>query len=105
MNDLSAIISALNLVGLGGVGLFLYYLFKGLNERIKTLTDISKEQEKILAVVRQRAEEMEQWRKEYKFLVEDFQDLGKRLDTRRNELVQWRHSRSQVLSQMILWVK
>jgi hypothetical protein len=69
MNDLSAIISVLNLVGLGGVGLFLYYLFKGLNERIKTLTDISKEQEKILAVVRQRAEEMEQWRKEYKFLV------------------------------------
>ena len=87
MNELTAIISGLNLLGLGGVGVFLYYLFKGLSEKIKTLTEITKEQEKTLAVVRDRAVELEKWRDEYKRMVSDFQDIGSKLDIRRNALV------------------
>ena len=88
MSDLSAIISGLNLLGLGGVGVFIYYLFKGLTQKIKTLTEISEEQEKTLAVVRDRALELEKWREEYKRMVSDFQDIGSKLDQRRNNLVQ-----------------
>ena len=48
MNDLSAIISALNLVGLGGVGLFLYYLFKASMRELRPLPISQKNKRKSL---------------------------------------------------------
>lgn len=87
MSNMSAAIQVLNFLGLGGVGIFIYYLFKGLSQRIKTLTEITKEQDKTLQIVRERALEMERWREDYKKIIDDFQDLGSKLDARRNELI------------------
>jgi len=81
------IVSVLNLIGLGGVGFFIYYLFKGLNQRINTLTEITKEQDKVLAVVRERAGEMQEWRKDYRTLFDEFQEIGAKLDARKNRLI------------------
>lgn len=109
MKDLAGIISILNLVGLGGVGVFLYYTFKGLNQRIKTLTEITSEQEKTLSVVRQRADEFEEWRKAYKTLVDDFSDLGRKLDERRKVLLQELEvanaQKTEELAQVKAWFK
>lgn len=87
MADLQLLISFLNLLGLGGVGIFLYYLFKGLKERIKTLTELAMEQHKTLEAVRARAEEMDRLKDSYKQALLDFEDMGHKLEQRRNELV------------------
>lgn len=82
------ILDVLNLVGLGGVSVFLYYLFKGLRERITTLTQLAEEQKKTLEAVRTRAEEMDRLSSAYKQAVSDFQEMGEKLDLRRKELIQ-----------------
>jgi hypothetical protein len=87
MTDLTTIISALNLLGLGGLSLFIYYVIKGLRERVANLTELAREQKDTLEAVRTRAVEMDKLSKDYKQALTDFQKMGKRLDERRNELV------------------
>jgi DNA repair ATPase RecN len=87
MKDLNSIISLLNLVGLGGVGAFLYYLYKGLTERINSLTELANEQNKTLEAVRGRAEEFDKLSQSYKKALTDFQEMGDKLETRRQELI------------------
>jgi hypothetical protein len=87
MGDITAIVSVMNFLGLGGLGLFIYYVIKGLKERIGNLTELAKEQKVTLDAVRERALEMDKLSKEYKQALTDFQDMGKKLDERRNELV------------------
>jgi hypothetical protein len=87
MSDIATIVSALNLLGLGGLGLFIYYVVKGLRERIQALTDLASEQSKTLDVVRTRALELDQLRKDYKQAVDDFQDIGHKLEERRNAVI------------------
>lgn len=87
MTDITQIVSILNLLGLGGLGLFLYYVIKGLTERVANLTDLANEQKATLEAVRARAIEMDRLSKDYKQALTDFQDMGKKLDERRNELV------------------
>ncbi len=88
MKDLNTIISLLNLAGLGGVGFFLYYLHKGLTERISNLSQLAVEQQKTIAAVGERALEIDKLSKHYKQALEDFQDMGAKLESRRKELVE-----------------
>lgn len=88
MKDLNTIISLLNLAGLGGVGFFLYYLHKGLTERISNLSQLAVEQQKTIAAVGERALEIDKLSKHYKQALEDFQDMGAKLENRRKELVE-----------------
>jgi DNA repair exonuclease SbcCD ATPase subunit len=85
---MSPVLDLLNLVGLGGVALFLYYLYRGLRERIKALAELAEEQHKTLEAVRTRAEEMDRLSGAYKQAVSDFQEIGEKLDLRRKELIQ-----------------
>jgi len=87
MKDFNTIISLLNLLGLGGVGFFLYYLHKGLTERISNLSQLAKEQQKTISAVNERALEVDKLSKHYKQALEDFQDMGSKLENRRKELV------------------
>lgn len=94
MNVLTSIISILNLLGLGGIGIFIYYTIKGLRERINSLNKLVEEQQKTLDTVRERAEEISELSKYYKQVTEDskkfmkdFQEMGEKLEKRRNELV------------------
>lgn len=87
MADLDTVISLLNLVGLGGVGVFLYYLIRGLRERIATLTELTQEQKKTLEAVRGRAEEMDRLSESYKRALIDFEEMGKKIEERRRELI------------------
>lgn len=66
MEDLQAIISILNFLGLGGLGAFLYFLVKGLKERIISLTALANEQKMTLETVRDRAEEAGRLSQSYK---------------------------------------
>jgi len=88
MKDFNTIISLLNLAGLSGVGFFIYYLFKGLKERIGNLSKLAEEQRQTLDVVRERAIEVDKLSKYYKQTLEDFQDMGTKLEKRRNELIE-----------------
>ena len=87
MNDLNTVISLLNFAGLGGVGFFIYYLFKGLKERITNLSKLAEEQKQTLDAVRERAIEIDKLSQYYKQALEDFQDMGSKLENRRQELV------------------
>lgn len=87
MTDLNTIISALNLFGIGGMGLFIYYLIKGLKERINSLSELAEEQQKTLVVVKDRAEETDKLSQYYKKALEDFQDMGQKIEERRKELI------------------
>ena len=87
MNDLNTIISILNFLGLGGLGFFLYYLIRGLRERIANLSTLAQEQKQTLDVVRERAIEIDKLSQHYKKAMTDFQDMGKILEDRRQELV------------------
>jgi hypothetical protein len=87
MLTLADLTSILNLVGLGGLAVFIWYTIKGLRERITNLTELAKEQQETLAAVRSRAEESDRLSKAYKEALLDFQEFGKKLDERRNELV------------------
>ncbi|HTY22241.1 MAG TPA: hypothetical protein VMC85_03870 [Desulfomonilaceae bacterium] len=87
MSDIAAMASVLDLLGLGGLGLFIYFVVKGMRERIGNLTQLANEQKVTLDAVRERALEMDKLSKDYKQALTDFQDMGKKLDERRNELV------------------
>lgn len=87
MNDINTIITLLNFLGLGGIGLFIYYTFKGLNERITNLSKLAEEQRQTLDVVRERAGEYDKLSKCYKQTLEEFQEMGVKLEKRRKELV------------------
>jgi chromosome segregation ATPase len=60
---------------------------KGLKERVANLTELAREQRDTLEAVRTRAVKMDKLSKDYKQALLDFQEMGKRLDERRNELV------------------
>lgn len=74
-------------MGLGGVGVFLYYLYKGLKERISNLSALASEQQKTIEAISKRALEVDKLSKHYKQALEDFQDMGSKLEERRKELV------------------
>jgi DNA repair exonuclease SbcCD ATPase subunit len=95
VTDLSTVISLLNFLGLGGVGVFLYYLFRGLKERIATLTELTQEQNRTLEAVRGRAEEMDRLSESYKRALLDFEEMGKKLEERRKELIKELEAASQ----------
>ncbi|SRR6266540_3911289 len=95
MADLQTIISLLNLLGFGGVGVFLYYLYKGLKDRIDTLTELAQEQKHTLEAVRGRADEMDRLKESYKNIVSDFEEMGDKLKKRRQELVEELESANQ----------
>ncbi len=88
MKELSEIMSILNFLGLGGVGFFIFYFIKGLNQRISTLTALAEEQKKALEAARDRATEIEKLNKSYKESLDNFNDMGKKLEERRQELLQ-----------------
>jgi chromosome segregation ATPase len=60
----------LNLAGLGAIGYYVYYILKGVNQKIKNLSELTKEQKMTAEVIRERAEE-------YKVRIDD---LRKKLD-------------------------
>lgn len=88
MKDLSVLISILNFLGLSGFGFFVYYLFKGLKERISNLSKLAEEQKLTLEIVRERAIEIDKLSKYYKQTLEDFQDMGIKLENRRKRLIE-----------------
>lgn len=77
-------------------------MYKGLNDRVKNLTALTKEQKKTLEAVRERATEMDTWRRKYKELVQDFQELGGKLDARRNDLVKELEDANQKKDQQLI---
>jgi DNA repair exonuclease SbcCD ATPase subunit len=81
--DIAAILSGVNVIGLAVFG----FLVKSLRDRIENLTLLAKEQKETLDAVRTRATELDQLRKDYRQGLEDFQDLGKKLEDRRSQLV------------------
>lgn len=81
------VISVLNLLGLGGLAVFIYLVWKGLRERITNLTVLAEEQKQTLEAVRARATELDQMRKDYKQGLDDYQELGTRLNERHKLLV------------------
>ncbi len=88
MSDvISAVVSVLNLLGLGGLGVGVYVVFRALQERINALTALAAEQTKTLDAVRARAEESDRLAETYKRAVFDYEELGQKLNERRNELV------------------
>lgn len=87
MNDFTGVFSLLNLLGLGGLAWFIYYVIKGLRERIQALTQLAEEQRHTLDVVRTRAVELDQLRKDYRQALDDFQDIGHKLEERRNAVI------------------
>lgn len=84
---LAELIGGLNLLGLGGLGVFTYYVIRGLRERIQALTSLAQEQLQTLDVVRTRAVELDQLRKDYRQALDDFQDLGHKLEERRKAVI------------------
>jgi uncharacterized membrane protein YccC len=88
MKDLNTILSSLNLLGLGGMGVFIFYLVKGLMERISSLTLLAEEQKKTLDAVRDRASETDKLSQSYKKALADFQDMGEKIEKRRRELIE-----------------
>ena len=87
MKDLVQLFSILNFLGLGGLGIFIYYIIKGLRARILALTQLEQEQKKTLIIIQERARESNKLSKDYKKSLSDFQEMGQKLAERRNELV------------------
>ena len=87
MGNLNTVISLLNFVGLGGVGIFIYYVYKGLKERIRSLSELAEEQKQTLEAVRERAIEIDKLSQYYKKAMEDFQNMGSMIENRRQELI------------------
>jgi DNA repair ATPase RecN len=81
------ILLGVNSLGVVGVAVFLHYLFKGLQTRIAALTTLAEEQKKTLETVRVRAAELDRLSDSYKKAVADFEEMGQKLEMRRNALV------------------
>lgn len=81
------VFAVLNLLGLGGLAMFIIWTFKGLHARIENLTQLANEQKETLEAVRTRATELDQLRKDYRQGLDDFQHLGQRLEERRGQLL------------------
>jgi len=77
----------LNSLGLGGVAIYLYFVLNGLKEKINTLQGTINAQKDTLEAVRERADEFNRLSKGYKQALDDFEQMGKKLDQRRQELV------------------
>jgi hypothetical protein len=87
VNNFTDITSALNLLGLGGLAIFIIWTIKGLNQRISALTQLAKEQSKTLETVRSRAQEFEKLSEGYKKALLDFEEMGEKIERKRGELV------------------
>lgn len=77
----------LNSLGLVGMGIFLFFVFRALKQEIAALRTLAEEQNQTLDVVRHRAEEFDRLSKGYKQALEDYEAMGKKLEARRTELV------------------
>ncbi len=69
-----------NSAGLGGLGIALFFAWKALNNQIKTL-------QATLDAAKQRADEFEKLSEGYKKAVDDFNDMGEKLQSRREAVV------------------
>lgn len=87
MEKLQEVISYLNTLGIGGVGTFMYYLFKGVSEKVNILSDTINEQDKILKILREHTRELEKWRNDYKGMLNDFKEMGEKIDERKRVLI------------------
>jgi len=85
--DMEIAISILNTLGLGGVAVYIYFVFSGLKDKINTLQGTIDAQKETLEAVRERAEEFNRLSKGYKQALDDFEQMGKKIDERRQELV------------------
>jgi len=81
--NIAAIASCLNLLGLIVFG----YWVKGLRQRIDNLNLLAKEQRETVEVVRMRAAELDQLRKDYRQGLDDFKDLGEKMNEIRAKIV------------------
>jgi DNA repair exonuclease SbcCD ATPase subunit len=81
--NIAAIASCLNLLGLIVFG----YWVKGLRQRIENLHLLAREQKETVEVVRMRATELDQLRKDYRQGLDDFKDLGEKMNEIRAEIV------------------
>lgn len=85
---LAQAVEYLNLIGLGRVGVFVYFLFKSLHARIDGLHKLADEQATTLDAVRVRAEEMEALSASYKRAVVDQEEMLSIYKAHKNEELQ-----------------
>lgn len=81
------VFSILNTLGLAGVAIYLYFVLTGLKDKINTLQGTINAQKETLEAVRERADEFNRLSQGYKQALDDFEQMGKKLDERRKELV------------------
>lgn len=84
---LKTALQVLNSAGLVGVAGYMYWLFKGLRERVDNLKTLAEEQKATLQAVRDRAEEFDKLSQRYKAALSDFEEMGAKLEARRQQLV------------------
>lgn len=82
------VFSILNSLGLLGLAFFLWFIWQGLKDRIKSLRDLTEEQGKTLEAVRERAQEFDRLSQRYKQALADFDDMTTRTEARRKQVVQ-----------------
>ena len=87
MEDLVNVISLPNPLGLGGLGVFIYWLVRGLSQRVSALTQLVNDQKDTLKAVRARANEMERLSGAYKKALCDYEKMGQKIDHRRDTLL------------------
>ena len=79
-NDILTIIPALNLAGLGAIGYYLFYIWKGLQQKVKNLSELSNEQKLTAQAIRDRADE-------YKKKIEESKQLQQIHTEEKNEIL------------------
>lgn len=87
MKNISELVSILNLIGLSGVAFFIYWTYKGLRERIRSLTQLAEEQGMTLNAVRERAAEFDALRKTYREALNDYAEMENKLSKLREKVV------------------
>lgn len=81
------VFAILNSLGLVGLGAFLWFIWRGLRDRIHTLQELAGEQTRTLTVVRERADEFDRLSQRYKKALSDFDEMGAKTEARRLQLV------------------
>ncbi len=84
---MSTVFEILNALGLGGLAVFIFFVFRSLGEKVSALQATVEEQNRTLKAARERAEELDRLRKHYKEAMADFQDLGAKIEQRRKLLI------------------
>lgn len=80
-------LSILNSLGLAGLGVFLWFIWQGLKDRIKSLRELTEEQGRTLEAVRERAQEFDRLSQRYKQALADFDEMTTKTEARRKQVV------------------